>query len=105
MVANKLQKMSIDIYRHRRKQTSVEGLQTLKPNLILIQMKKANLLSKAEMKNVTGGNGGIDCSGPWWTRGLDNCYICCLRADVEQPAPVDPDYSPYEFCMNWCTSH
>ena len=68
-------------------------------------MKTVNLLSKAEMKNVMGGveAGPINCSGSWWEAGLDNCYICCLRYEATQPAPLDPNYSSYSHCMDWCS--
>jgi hypothetical protein len=54
------------------------------------------------MKKVIDGLVGIDCTGSGWNAGLNNCYICCLRYEKPQPAPLDPNYMPEGHCMDWC---
>lgn len=41
-------------------------------------MKKVNLLSKAEMKKVMGGNAEPALCDDWRTKSYDVCYQCCI---------------------------
>ena len=53
-------------------------------------MKNAKLLSKAEMKNVTGGLSGV--CGNWSNSGYDVCFNCCVSWADQQP---NPDSDPH----------
>lgn len=43
-------------------------------------MKKVNLLSKAEMKNVMGGNAAYDCES-WREQEFLTCFNCCITVN------------------------
>lgn len=69
-------------------------------------MKTLNLLSKAELKNVMGGN-TPEGSGPCnnWANSSDFgvCFNCCLAYEDTQPAPVDPTWNKYDACDQICS--
>jgi hypothetical protein len=74
-------------------------------------MKKFNLLSRAEMKKVMGGNlddesiddGGISGGGVcdnWWKKDKYTCYNCCINYHQQGPTPVGDGY--YSQCATKC---
>ncbi|RZK10872.1 MAG: hypothetical protein EOO43_19820 [Flavobacterium sp.] len=68
-------------------------------------MKKLNLLSRAEMKNVMGGVEavGVCSDGSWVNADMGICFNCCLAYERSQPLPLDPNYNEFDTCDSLCS--